>query len=277
MPANTVSVSFVSQFEREVHVEYQRVGAKLVNTVRRRTGIVGKDTTFQIYGSGEAGTKARGGKVPILNVPHSVAKLTLSDYYAGEYVERFDELKLIHEERQLAAQAVANAVGRKSDTLLIDEFDTAVTTNQTASAGAITLLKVEEIWEFFENNYVPDDNQRYGVVSPRGWTDLLALDEFRNRDYVPEAELPYRGSFMTMKRWHSFNWFTHAALNKDGSNIRTSMCYHRSALAFGSGSDTVVTPSWENDLQSWLIVAKLSQGAKMLDETGCYELLHTES
>jgi len=45
--ANTIDTAFVKQFESEVHLAYQRNGAKLLNTVRRKTNITGESTTFQ--------------------------------------------------------------------------------------------------------------------------------------------------------------------------------------------------------------------------------------
>ena len=46
MALNTISTSFIEEFESGVHVAYQRMGSKLRNTVRTRNGVKNK-TTFQ--------------------------------------------------------------------------------------------------------------------------------------------------------------------------------------------------------------------------------------
>jgi len=46
MAVNTISTSFIEEFESGVHVAYQRMGSKLRNTVRTRNGVKNK-TTFQ--------------------------------------------------------------------------------------------------------------------------------------------------------------------------------------------------------------------------------------
>ena len=39
---NSIDVAFTKQFESEVHLAYQRMGSKLLNTVRRKTNVVGR-------------------------------------------------------------------------------------------------------------------------------------------------------------------------------------------------------------------------------------------
>ena len=43
---------FVKQFEADVHLAYQQMGTKLRSTVRSKSGVVGKSTTFQKIGKG---------------------------------------------------------------------------------------------------------------------------------------------------------------------------------------------------------------------------------
>ncbi|MBT5752999.1 MAG: hypothetical protein HOI33_09890, partial [Rhodospirillaceae bacterium] len=66
--STSVDQSFVKQFEAEVHQAYQRMGSKLRNTVRTKGNVKGSSTTFQKVGKGTASTKARHGKVPVMNI-----------------------------------------------------------------------------------------------------------------------------------------------------------------------------------------------------------------
>ena len=49
------------------------------------------------------------------------------------------------------------------------------------------------MYEAFGSGDIPDDGQRYFVVSSAGWADLLQLDQFSRAEYVGEAQLPYAG------------------------------------------------------------------------------------
>ena len=57
--ANTIDTAFITQFETEVHLAYQRMGSKLRNTVRTVSNVSGNTARFQKIGTGTASTKSR--------------------------------------------------------------------------------------------------------------------------------------------------------------------------------------------------------------------------
>lgn len=272
---NSIDVAFTKQFESEVHLAYQRMGSKLLNTVRRKTNVVGKSTTFQIIGKGIAGTKTRGGQVPILNLIHTNVECILVDRYGGEYIDKLDELKIEHDERSAVTQSIAAALGRASDadiTAITDTF-----TGATTAAGALTKPKVEEAYEFLGNGDVPDDGQRYLCVSPRGWTDLMNLTEFASLDFVPESDLPFPKVGFSAKQWFSFNVFSFSGLSIDGSSIRQCVAYHKSAIGHASGQDVQMDFTWQGKEQSHLAVGSMSMNAVLIDDLGGYRVQITET
>jgi hypothetical protein len=269
--ANTIDTAFVTQFEAEIKLAYQRMGAKLPNTVRRKT-VTGSSTTFQKLASGEAQSKGRNSQVPILNLAHTNVSCTMADSYAGEFADRLDVLKVQHDERQALATSIAAAMGRKTDSNIITAVDG--TSNDTGDTGGVTKAKVETIYEAFGNNDVPDDGERYLWVSPQGWTDLMGVTEFSDRDYVPESQLPFPG--LRAKEWFSFKIGQHSGLTKV-STVRQSLAYHRSAVGFGVNAEVNVDITWQGKEQSWLIVGSLSNGACIIDDNGVYRLDHTET
>ena len=117
--STSIDQAFIKQFEEEVHQAYQRMGSKLRNTVRVKNGVEGSSTVFQKVGKGTASTKARHGKVPVMNIDHTPIECVLEDYYAGDWVDHLDELKINIDERQVLANAGAFALGRKTDELII--------------------------------------------------------------------------------------------------------------------------------------------------------------
>jgi hypothetical protein len=101
--STTIDQSFVKQFESDVHLAYQRMSSKLRNTLRTKTNVKGKFTNFQKVGAGTAGEKARHGQVPIMNLVHAPVERLLKDHYASEFIDEFDELKINHDEKMVAA------------------------------------------------------------------------------------------------------------------------------------------------------------------------------
>jgi hypothetical protein len=92
--STTIDQAFIKQFEEEVHQAYQRMGSKLRNTVRMKNSVRGSSTVFQKVGKGSAATKARHGKVPVMNVDHTPVECQLLDFYAGAFAlgRKTDEL-----------------------------------------------------------------------------------------------------------------------------------------------------------------------------------------
>jgi hypothetical protein len=169
--STSIDQAFIKQFEEEVHQAYQRMGSKLRNTVRVKNGVRGSSTVFQTVGKGSASTKARHGMVPVMNVDHTPVECQLQDFYAGDWIDHLDELKVNIDERQVLANAGAFALGRKTDEMIIAALGQA--TNAAGSGGdGLTKAKVLEAFEILGEMDVPDDGQRYAVIGWKQWSDL---------------------------------------------------------------------------------------------------------
>jgi hypothetical protein len=86
--STSLDQAFIKQYEREVHEAFQRQGSKLRNTVRSISNVNGSSAVFQKVGKGLASTKSTHGMVPVMNLDHTNIEVTLTDYYAGDWVDR---------------------------------------------------------------------------------------------------------------------------------------------------------------------------------------------
>ncbi len=265
--ATTIDQAFIKQFEREVHEAYQRQGSKLRNTVRSINNVKGASAIFQKVGKGTASTKSTHGMVPVMNLAHSNVECALQDFYAGDWVDRLQELKINIPERQVIAAAGANALGRKTDELIIDALKTATTHTIADSNTGLTKAKVLDAFEQFGENDVPDDAQRFAVIGWKQWSDLLAIDEFSSADYVGAANLPY-STITQAKMWLGTVWIPHSGLPIDGSDIRSCFFYHKTAIGHASGSDVQTDISWHGDRAAHFVNNMMSQGAVLIDAGG---------
>jgi hypothetical protein len=267
--ATSITNAFITQFEAEVHMAYQRMGSKLKNLVRTVNGVNGNTVKFQKVAKGSANTKARHAEVVAMDLSHSNVSATLTDYYAADYVDKLDELKVNIDERQIVAQSAAYALGRKTDSVLTEIMNGATTlaNNSSGTGTGMNLGKSTAMMELFNTNDVPDDNQRYWVVGPKQWSDLLALDQFSRVEYVGEGELPYAGG-MTAKRGLGFLWFVHSGLETSGSTDRHTVAFHKSSLGLGVGTDVKTEVNYIPEKVSHLITSMLSIGGTLVDGDG---------
>ena len=204
MATPSISTSFIEEFESGVHMAYQRMGSKLRNTVRTRNGVKNK-TTFQKIGKGFATTKATHGSIAPMNLAHTNVNVTLEDYFAGEWVDDLDQLRINHDEMMVAQQSGAYALGRKTDELILNQMTTTTSAHDETTNG-ITIAWCLELMEKFGNNEVPDDGKRFVAVGWEQWSQLMSLDQFSRSNYVGENDLPFPNG-MTAKNWLGFMWF----------------------------------------------------------------------
>lgn len=265
-----ISNAFIKQYESEVHTAYQRMGSKLTNMTRKKTGITGTSTTFQKVGKGTAGQKSRHGLVPLMNIDHTPIECVLADYYAGDYVDKLDELKTNIDERKVSTEAGAAAMGRKSDDIVVTAFGgTLIATGATG----LTTTKINTVYEAFGANDVPDDGERYFAVDPKCWTDLLTITAFSSSDYVGPDKLPYAGG-MVAKMWMGFMFFPFSGLadGAGGAADARNLAWHKNALGFAVGADISTDVTWEGTRQAHFIAHSMSQGAVSIDDLGQYRI-----
>lgn len=282
--STSIDQAFIKQYEAEVHEAYQRMGSKLRGTVRTKSGIVGQSTTFQTVGKGAASTKSRHGLVPVMNVDHTPVECTLADYYAGDWVDKLDELKTNIDERQVTVNAGAYALGRKTDDLIINALENATQGTSGGGAGSgATIAKVFEALEQLNDNDVPDDGQRYGWVGNKQWNELMQAElgtgnfmPFSQAEYIGYDDLPFKGGIQA-KRWLGVIWMAHSGLPLSGGDIRSCFVYHRSAVGHAIGAEVTTDITWHGDRAAHFISNSMSQGAVLIDGLGAFEILCDES
>lgn len=242
-------LSFIKNFEAEVYVQYQQMGSKLRDTVRTKNNVADNITDFMPVGKGIAGGNC--------------AECELHDYFAGDWVDKLDELKTNIKEQQVAAKAGAYALGRKTDELIINQLATSGI-YADADTDGLTKSKIFTAFETLEEAGVPDDGQRYAIVGWKQWVDLLRIEEFANADYVGDDQLPWKGT--QAKRWLGTLWIPHSGLPKSG-NVRHCFWYHKTAVGHAIGSEVKTGISWHKDRVAHFVNNIMSQGACLIDAT----------
>jgi hypothetical protein len=265
--ANTIDVAFIKQFETEVHMAYQRMGSKLRNTVRT-SNVTGSSARFQRIGAGSATTKSRNGNVAPMELSHTFVEANMADFYAAEYIDKLDELKININERQAVAQSAAAALGRKTDEILITAMETGSnSTTLGANNSAVDRGTLLSIFETFGTNDVPEDGQRFLAMHPKGFADLFLIEEFASSDYVGPQNLPYAGG-MTMKEFLGFKVFSTSAIT-----VGTNLAYHTTGVGLGINADVSTEINYVPEKVSHLATSMMSMGAIVIDDRAVFRVL----
>lgn len=275
--STSIDQAFVRQFEREVHLAYQRKGSILRGTIRTINGVTGDRVTFQKVGTGSSSQKTRHGQIPVMNLDHSSVTCVLEDWYTGEWIDKLDLLKVNHDERAVVTESAAAAQGRRTDQIIVDAIDDATNTTAITLTNANTVRNcfLEAIEDMKERD-VPFDGNVWGVIPPSAESALMTLDQFTNADYTG-PELPYKNPAMgRVRSWLGVNWMTFTGLPL-ATNTRTGFIYHRSAVGHAIGQDVQSDIGWVVQNAAWFAATSLSMCAVLIDNNGVQELTIDES
>lgn len=283
--STSITTAFITQYNRDVHHVFQRQGGFLRPSVRMKRGVIGSTSVFQKIGKGVATTKARHGVITPMNQTHTAPSATLEDFYAGDWVDRLDEAKVNIDERMAIATGGANALGRKVDDQIITLLDgtTQSTITLAVTSAAAILASLLEWCEALDDNDVPNDGQRYGLVTPRMWSQAMTVDEFTNADYVQGNGLPLTEGAPAAQRWKAWNgvlWKMHTGLPGKGTATAKCFLYHKTAVGYATGAhagnvaaNEAVSAdiTWHGDHASHFVNHMMSGGGVLIDDTGVIE------
>ena len=284
--STTIDAAFIRNYEREVHLVFQREGSYLRNTVRFRPNVVGSSTTFQKAGTGIATTKARHGTITPMNQTHTAHEATLSDFYAADWVDRLDEAKINIDERDVIAKSGAMALGRKVDsqidTLLAAANTNNVTTVDPTTSALTRSILLEMIMNLFAQD-VPNDGNVYGMLSPQMWARALLIKEFSSSDWVGPTGLPFTEGIPTgglFKSWINVKWIMHSGVTGNNTANESAFVWHKSSIGYASGKhagnvagngSVSADITWHGDRAAHFVNHMMSGGGVTIDGSGIIE------
>ncbi len=265
----TVDTAFIKEYEALAHMAYQRQGSHLRGTMRTKNNVRGTSTFFQVIGKGTAGTKSRHGKVPVMNLAHTTIECALTDHYAGEFVDKLDELKLNIDEMGIAAASGAWALGRKTDELIVTAIE--ATSNTTVFTGAtltdgLDATNVHSGVADFGEADIPDDGQRYWITGWTHWGHLMQLTEFTSSDFI--SGRPHEGT-TSAKFWNTFVFMPYSGLTDDGTN-KKNLIYHKTGVGHCIGAEIQTDITWQGLYAAHFVDNMMSQGAIIIDANSVF-------
>ena len=283
--STSIDQAFIRQYEAQVHLVFQRTGSYLKDTVRFRPDVVGSSTTFQKIATGVATTKARHGTITPMNQTHTNHEATLSDFYAGDWVDKLDEAKINIDERDALAKSGAMALGRKVDSQIDTLLAAANTDNVTitvTSSGAVRAGLLQMAANLYDND-VPNDGDVYGALSAIMWSRAMAIKDFSSSDFIGANGLPFTEGVPTggrFKEWMGIKWVMSTGLTGKGTGTANSYVWHKSVIGYGAGkfagnvagnSSVAADITWHGDRAAHFVNHMMSGGGVTIDADGIIE------
>lgn len=255
-----VPTSFIQLYASEVKAAYQREGSLLKQSIRVRDGVNAERVYFPKLGKGMATYKGRHADVVPMNVEHDRVYADMEDYYAPEYIDELDQVKVNWSMRSEYVRASAWALGRKTDHQILEVLDGA--TNETARS-AFDLDAITAVSEELNDRDVPMDRQRWAVISPAVLSALLQIDGATSSDFTRE-QLLITGDKPAF--WMGFNWLVHTGLSEFGD--LDAVFFHTPSVGLGIARDVQSSVDWIPQKVSWLVNSWMSMGAVLIEDDG---------
>ncbi len=269
----TIDQAFIKQYEKDVHLAYQRMGSLLRGTVRTINSVEGSTARFQKVGTGTAVQKTRHGDIIPMNVEHSYVDVTLEDWYAGDYIDRLDLLKTNIDERDVIVKSGAAALGRRTDKLIIDQLSS--TTNYVGDySTSFSKALASQAIEMMNDNKVPQ-NDRFGALSPNAWEHFLNITEVKSSEYTGDMYPWLKG--MESVRWRNIQWIPFPGSDDESlplasTDNRDCYIWQMTAVGHAIGQEIVSDFDWEGRKAAWFINNMMSMGGALIDGNGVIEI-----
>ena len=267
---------FQVHYDAEVKRAYGEASL-LRNTVKTKTGVVGKSVYFRKKGKGMASQHIPGADRIAMNVEYTQVECILQNWEAYDYVDKFDIKKANISEITELAEVASDALGLRQDQLIIDKiysgYDSTnmkVGTTNTALSLATLRTAVTKLNE----KGVPNVD-RYFIHSPKQLSDLLNTTEVTSSDYNSVKTLVQGevNTFLGLK----FIMVADRAegglpTENNGADV-VGFIYHKNAVGFAVGQDLETEISWVPDKGAWLVGGDFSAGAVVIDDAGVVGVL----
>jgi len=274
--SKTLSSVAVTEFDSMVKQAYQGMGV-LKPTVTLRNNVVADTYKFRKMGKGLANQKSTADLVTPMDVSHSLSTATLANWNAPEYTDIFDQAEVNFDEKQELAEAIAGALGRRSDQIIIDAMDAG--TPDATDITVATNLKVANLIsaKVSLKDQGVGDAELFFVASALGLGGLLNDTSLTSEDFAVVKALVNGtvNSFMGF----TFNFIetrTEGGLTV-AANIVDSYAYHKAAVGCAQGFENKTSIDWVPERTAWLSNGMLKAGAVVRDTGGYVKVQYDQT
>ncbi len=255
-------------FDELVKAEYRSKGFLLRDSVRTKNDVIGSSVEFRKVDQVISVPTAYLAAVTIQDPDYTKVTCLIQKYTTPTAVDTVQELTVNFDAKMENAMLVANALGRRSDQIIINSL--AVSPGQTIVDGGtnMTYVKYTQIIQFFDNNAVPLP-ERFVAMSADNFQSLLQADQFVSTFYTQNRVLD-KGF---VREYLGINLIIIPEMVEGGlpfvtTNIRKVFAWHKQSTGMGIGHDFRTEINYLPRETSWLVNGIFSAGAITIDNLG---------
>lgn len=262
------------EFDALVKAQYQSLGFLLRDTVRVRRDVIGATVSFRKVNQIQAVATGYLQSVVIQDPGYTQSQAIMQKYTAPTAVDSVQELTVNFDAKMENAMIVANALGRRSDQIIIDSL--AVSPGVTILNGGtnMTYVKYTQAIQNFDNNAVPLP-ERFAAMSASNFQNLLQAQEFTSTFYTQNRVLD-KGF---VRDYLGINLIVIPNMQEGGlpftvpgGTIRKTFFWHKQSTGMGIGHDFRTEINYLPRETSWLVNGIFSAGAITIDNLGIIEI-----
>jgi hypothetical protein len=283
----SLSLTAVQQqeFDALVKIQYQSRGFILRDTVRIRTDVIGATCQFRKMGQVYANQIGYQDTTPIQDPGFTAHTATLLKYAAGTGVDEIQDLTVNFDSKRELAMAVALAVGRRSDQIVIDSMGGNASTTIAAGGTNMSYAKLRNVVQLFEQDAVPL-SERFCAMSGNGLRALLADDHIVSRFYTSndaavDGTLNYKDILgVNVRIIPNMNETSTFAANGGlplAAGIRTNYAWHKMAIGMAIGQDMRTEVNYLPRETTWFVNGLFFAGAVVVDNLGLFAINSDET
>jgi hypothetical protein len=271
MADNTVTPTL---YATEWTAIYEQKKSLLRGTVTTKGEVKGSSFVFIIESAADiAVERGPDGLIPSADDTQASTSVTLKEYHHKAVKTNFNIYSSSVDQRGSMQRRGVVSINNKTDQLIIDELET--TGYNTGAAAAASLAMLLLACTTLDANFVPDDGERYGLLTPMAWAQMMKVNQFASADWVPDQP------FMKYKEWRLWNgvkWVKHANLPGKGTAAAKCFVYHKSALGHALNQGEMQTKMGVNEEHdySWARTSAY-QAAKMIQDEGAVLMTHNDT
>lgn len=273
MADNTV---LQTKYSTEFVQAYEQKQSYLRGTVQTEGDVNGDTFIFILEGAAdEAVERGANGNIPYASDNQSSSSCTLKEYHHLARKNQFNIVSSSAPQRLSMQRRGVVSINKRTDSLILTQLDTTTYDTNSGTAAAASLALLSEAVAIMDQNGVPRDGERYGLLTPKAWQQMLKVAQFSSGDYVPD-QVFMKGT--EWRLWNSVKWTVHPYLSGVTGASAKCFAYHRFAVGHGLNESSMQTKVGTNEEMdySWAR-ASAYQGSKALQVGGIVRIKHNDT
>lgn len=270
MDATILQTLYNSEFTEN----FEQKQSIIRGTVTTEGDVKGNQFVFIIEGTADVAVeRASNGLIPTAQDTQTSATAVMKEYHHLARKTQFNILSSSVPQRLSMQRRGITSINNKTDQILLTEMATTAYDTGAAAANSIGLML--EACAILDENYVPDDGNRYGLLTPRAWAQAMKITQFASQDYVPDR--PFM-KYTMWRNWNGVKWARHPNLPGKGTNLASCFVYHKNSIGHALNQGEMQTKVGQNEEQDYAWARTSAyQGAKMLIDEGVVKMVHDDT